>query len=127
MTDTSFVPERGHFIYINHSPAQGQEIPSYHPMLVVSTKAFNEKTGLVIGFPMTHALRHETNPFAVAVRMKDTDAPSFVLANQPKSFDWRARQANPHPWGGVHRDILKRALEKFDAICGITDMVSDAT
>jgi mRNA interferase MazF len=30
-------------------------MPDDHPMLVISTKAFNERTGLVVGFPMTHA------------------------------------------------------------------------
>jgi mRNA interferase MazF len=52
-------------IFINHSPAKGQEIPDQHPMLVLSPRSFNEKTGIVIGFPMTHSELHKDNPFAL--------------------------------------------------------------
>jgi hypothetical protein len=45
-----------------------------------------------------------------------------AFAHQPKSFDWRARQAKPHPWGGIHPSMLKIALEKFDTICGISEL-----
>lgn len=121
MTSAQFVPERGRFIYINHSPAEGEEIPSYDPMLVISTRTFSERTGLVIGFPMTHSARHESNPFAVPVKGKASDPSSYILAHQPKSFDWRARQASPHPWGEAQPGILKKVLERFDAICGISD------
>jgi mRNA interferase MazF len=36
-----------------------------HPMLVLSPKPFNERTGIVIGLPMTPAAFNETNPFAI--------------------------------------------------------------
>jgi mRNA interferase MazF len=36
-----------------------------HPMLVLSTKAFNDRTGIVIGLPMTPAASKVTNPFAI--------------------------------------------------------------
>ncbi|MEO5931960.1 MAG: type II toxin-antitoxin system PemK/MazF family toxin [Duganella sp.] len=67
MTPAGWIPERSEIIYIQHRPHAGDEMPGVHPLLVVSTRQFNEKTGIVIGFPMTHAARHKTNPFAVAV------------------------------------------------------------
>lgn len=85
-------------------------------MLVASTRAFNERTGIVIGFPMTHADFHADNPFAIEI-----DGPkgrAYVLANQPKSFDWRARGAKKHPWGGGHSDRLDEALVILGQICG---------
>ena len=33
-----------------------------HPLLVLSPSAFNERTGIVIGLPMTTAAYNETNP-----------------------------------------------------------------
>ena len=33
-------------------------------MLVLSSKAFNQRKNLVIGLPMTHVPSNETNPFA---------------------------------------------------------------
>ena len=45
----------------------------------------------------------------------------YVLAFQPKSFDWRARHARPHPWGGGHGKVLAAVLKKLDAICGVCE------
>jgi mRNA interferase MazF len=59
-----WTPERGEIIFIEHSSQAGDEIPGLHPMLVCSTRIFNERTGIVIGFPMTHAEFHADNPFA---------------------------------------------------------------
>lgn len=114
----NWVPERAEIIYIQHSPQAGKEMSSFHPMLVSSTRAFNEKTGIVIGFPMTHAAFNADNPFAVGVKGPDKEV-GYVLAFQPKSFDWRAREACGHPWGGGHDAVLEEALHKLSEICGI--------
>jgi mRNA interferase MazF len=113
-----WVPERAEIIYIEHSPHVGKEMPGLHPMLVCSTQAFNDRAGVVIGFPMTHAAFNADNPFALAVR-GPKDEVGYVLAFQPKSFDWRARNARPHPWGAGHGLVLKAALKKLDAICAV--------
>lgn len=87
-------------------------------MLVTSTRAFNERTGIVIGFPMTHAAFNADNPFAVSVQGPKGEV-GYVLAFQPKSFDWRERSARPHPWGDGHVKVLTVVLSKLDAICGV--------
>lgn len=89
-----------------------------HPMMVASTRAFNERTGIVIGFPMTHAEVNADNLFAVPVK-GPRDEVAYILAFQPKSFDWKARSARPHAWGGGHENVLEAALRKLDTICGI--------
>ena len=113
-----WIPERGDIIYV--SPHAGKEMPGFHPLLVASPKIFNERTGIVIGFPMTHAAFNADNPFAVAVQGPKGEI-GYVLAHQPKSFDWVERGASTHPWGGGHANVLKAVLSKIDAICGICD------
>ena len=113
-----WVPERAEIIFIEHSPHVGKEMPGLHPLLVCSTKAFAERTSVVIGFPMTHAEFNADNPFAIAVKGPKNEL-GYVLAFQPKSFDWRARNARQHPWGCGHDKVLFAALEKLDAICGV--------
>jgi mRNA interferase MazF len=115
-----WVPQRGEIIYVNHSPQAGKEMPGVHPLLVASAQAFNERTGIVIGFPMTHAQFNADNPFAVAVQGPKKEI-GYVLAFQPKSFDWVERGATPHPWGVGHDKVLEAALGKLDSICGICD------
>lgn len=71
-----------------------------HPFLVLSPKAFNERTSLVIGLPMTTASYNADNPFAICVGVaggRKAGHASFVLCHQPKSFDWRLRGGAPHP------------------------------
>ncbi|AEI81601.1 protein PemK (plasmid) [Cupriavidus necator N-1] len=58
-------------------------------------RPFNERTSIVIGLPMTTAAYNETNPFAIKFQ-GPKEKVSYVLAHQPKSFDWRARNAKAH-------------------------------
>ena len=96
----AWVPDRQDIIWIDCNPQIGREMHDVHPMLVLSPRAFNEKTSLVVGLPMTTAVYNADNPFAVTV--KDTSGgkagkTAYVLCHQPKSFDWRLRGAKPHP------------------------------
>ncbi|WP_265645874.1 type II toxin-antitoxin system PemK/MazF family toxin [Verminephrobacter aporrectodeae] len=113
-----WVPERAEIIFIQYSPHVGKEMPSDHPMLVVSVKEFALRTGIVMGLPMTHAEHHADNPFAVAAAGAQGEV-GYVLTNQPKSFDWRERNARPHPWGGGHTKLLAAALKRLDAVFGV--------
>jgi mRNA interferase MazF len=95
-----WIPERQHVIWIDCNPQRENEIRDVHPFLVLSPKAFNERTSLVIGLPMTTASYNADNPFAVAVGVaggRKTGQVSYVLCHQPKSFDWRLRGGAPHP------------------------------
>jgi len=80
--------------------------------LALSPKAFNERTGIVIGLPMTTAAFNETNPFAVKFAGPRRKA-GYILGRQPKSFDWRVRHAKPHPWKQI--PAAQRFVELDDA------------
>ena len=55
MSRAVWVPERQDIIWINFNPQAGREMRDMHPMLVLSPKAFNDRTSIVIGFPMSTA------------------------------------------------------------------------
>jgi mRNA interferase MazF len=44
---------------------------------------------------------------------------SYILGHQPKSFDWRARNAKPHPLKRVPDDAYARACETLNQIIEI--------
>jgi mRNA interferase MazF len=113
-------PERGDIVWIQHDPQAGREMKGLHPMLVISPMAFNERTGIVIGFPMTHAEFNADSPFAIAVQGPKKEI-GYVLCHQPKSFDWAVRGAGKHPWGAAPKQVLREALDRLDAICGICE------
>lgn len=117
-TGKLWAPERGDMIWIDFTPQAGQEMKNEHPMLVLSPKAFNVRTGIVIGLPMTHAAFNETNPFAVKFT-SSTGEVCFVLTHQPKSFDWRKRAARPHPWKQVPATVFEAARESLNDIIAI--------
>ena len=84
-----------------------------HPFLVLSPRAFNDRTSLVIGLPMTTAPYIAGNPFAVQVGTasgRKAGAGSFVLCHQPKSFDWRMRGGKPHGGMQVSDDAFAQVL-----------------
>ncbi|MGC2033204.1 MAG: type II toxin-antitoxin system PemK/MazF family toxin [Steroidobacteraceae bacterium] len=111
-------PDRRDMIWINCNPQAGREMKDIHPLLVLSPREFNERTGIVIGMPMTTATYNDTNPFAVKIA-GPRGAASYILAHQPKSFDWRARQAKPHPSKRVPEECYARACETLNQIIDI--------
>ncbi len=99
-TAATWVPDRQDVIWIDCNPQAGQEMRDIHPFLALSPRAFNDRTSLVIGLPMTTATYNADNPFAVVAGTAGgakAGKTSYVLCHQPKSFDWRVRQASPHP------------------------------
>lgn len=110
-----WVPDRGEIIWIDCNPQAGREMRDMHPMLVLSPKAFNARTSLVIGLPMTSSTSNEGNPFALDIS-RSADQRSFILCHQPKSFDWRHRNASPHPWRKVTAGQLADACEGLNDI-----------
>lgn len=116
--NTLWSPDRRDMIWIDFNPQVGSEMKNEHPMLVLSPKAFNERTGIVIGLPMTHTPSNETNPFAIKFTTTKGEV-SFVLTHQPKSFDWRKCGARPHPWKQVPAHLFEAACESLNGIVSI--------
>jgi mRNA interferase MazF len=105
-------------IWIEFNPQSGREMKDVHPLVVLSPREFNARTGIVIGLPMTTASYNETNPFAVRFSGHRGVA-SYILCQQPKSFDWRARHAKPHPFKKVPADSYANACETLNQIIEI--------
>jgi mRNA interferase MazF len=111
-------PERRDVIWIDCNPQAGREMKNIHPLLVLSPRAFNERTGIVIGLPMTTAPYNDTNPFAIRF-VGARGVVSYILAHQPKSFDWRCRGAKAHPLKQAPEEIFSLACEALNQIIAI--------
>jgi mRNA interferase MazF len=102
--DMAYVPERGDIVWLSFDPQAGHEQKGHRPALVLSPKAYNSKTGLMLCCPMTKVKGY---PFEVAL----ADAkPSTALADQVKSLDWRARKAKKK--GAATKAEVTEALAK---------------
>ncbi|MEB3335991.1 MAG: type II toxin-antitoxin system PemK/MazF family toxin [Leptolyngbyaceae bacterium] len=114
-----WIPDRQDLIWIDCNPQVGQEMRDVHPFLVLSPGIFNHKTSLVIGLPMTTAEYNADNPFAVAIGKasgRRGSKTSYVLCHQPKSFDWRMRDAKPHPLGKLNQDLFLQVCDRLNKI-----------
>jgi mRNA interferase MazF len=119
MVKAAWVPDRQEIIWIDCNPQAGCEMRDVHPFLVLSPRAFNDKTSLVIGLPMTTAEYNADNPFAVAAGNaagRKAGKTSYVLCHQPKSFDWRLRGANPHPLDRLNDAYFMQVCERLNQI-----------
>jgi mRNA interferase MazF len=115
-----WAPDRRDVIWIDCNPQAGKEMRDVHPLLVLSPKAFNERTGIVIGLPMTTAEFNATNPFAVRFAGAK-GVMSYILTHQPKSFDWRVRMAKAHPMKQVPEPVFAQACESLNQIIAICE------
>ena len=118
----TWVPQRQDIIWIDCNPQAGREMRDLHPFLVLSPRSFNDRTSLVIGLPMTTAEYNADNPFAVVAGVASgakAGKTSYVLCHQPKSFDWRARHAAPHPMKRLHDAAFAQACELLNQIIAL--------
>ncbi|NOZ78097.1 MAG: mRNA-degrading endonuclease [Acidobacteria bacterium] len=104
-----YVPEQGDIVAITLDPQAGHEQKGRRPALVVSKGLFNRGTGLAIVCPLTRTRRGF--PFHVPVRGGGVEG--FVMVEQVKSIDFRARRAVR-----IERasdDLLSEVLSILDA------------
>jgi mRNA interferase MazF len=104
------VPKKGDFIAVTFDPQSGHEQRGRRPALVVSNTLFNEQTGLTIVCPLT--ITDRGYPFHVVVT-ESRDVRGFVMVEQVKSIDYRAREAKLI--GKASDRILDEVLSILDA------------
>ncbi len=87
---TGYVPDRGDLVMLDFTPQSGHEQAGRRPALVLSPSRYNAAAGLALVCPITS--RQKGYPFEVALG-KSGPVTGVILADQAKSVDWRARQA----------------------------------
>jgi len=83
-------PARGDLVWISLTPQAGHEQAGRRPALVVSPLEYNARVGLALMCPITS--RVKGYPFEV-VLPDHLEISGVVLADQIKSLDWKARNA----------------------------------
>ena len=106
----AYLPKKGDFVAVTFDPQSGHEQRGRRPALVVSNTLFNKHTGLAIVCPLTNTDRGF--PFHVPVA-KDPNVTGFVMVEQVKSIDFRARDAKRI--GKASDRVLEEVLSILDA------------
>jgi mRNA interferase MazF len=106
-----YVPEAGDIVWLNFTPQAGHEQAGHRRAVVISPRAYNDRTSLVICCPITTSVKNY--PFEVRT---SSSPQSVVLAEQVKSLDWRIRNAKRK--GAVSSDELAEVRAKVVAVIG---------
>ncbi|APX10040.1 type II toxin-antitoxin system PemK/MazF family toxin (plasmid) [Vibrio parahaemolyticus] len=108
-----YVPNRNDIIWLDFEPVKGKEIGKYRPALVLSSKEYNQKTGLLICCPISTSIRgHSTE-----VPVHNLDKPSVVASSLIQTLSWKDRKAKKIAVAesGVMQDVLLRLIPLIGA------------
>jgi len=105
---TSYFPDRCDVVWLDYDPQLGHEQSGKRPALVISPRAYNQKVGLALFYPITSQIKGY--PFEVPVEL--TKIHGVVLADQIKSLDWKAR--NVQYIEKAPEELLTEARKKLD-------------
>jgi mRNA interferase MazF len=106
----SYIPKQGDIIAITFDPQSGHEQKRRRPAFVISKDLFNRSTGLAIVCPITNTKRDF--PFHVPIS-KGNDLTGYIMVEQVKSVDFRARRAKRIEPGD--EELLAEVLSILDA------------
>ncbi len=85
-----YVPDRGDIVWIEFNPQSGREQAGRRPALILSPASYNRLSELALMCPITN--RKKGYPFEVQMP-ENSPVSGVVLADQVKTADWRARNA----------------------------------
>lgn len=84
-----YIPERFDIIFLDFESKKSKEIGKYRPALVLSSKEYNKKTGLLICCPISTSIRGHLNE----VPIDGLDKPSVIASALIQTLSWKDRKA----------------------------------
>jgi mRNA interferase MazF len=120
---THYVPERNDIVWLDFEPTRGKEIGKYRPALVLSSEAYNQRTGLLICCPISSSIRG----VATEVSVSNLDQPSVVASNLIQTLSWRDRKAKliVTADNGVINQVLVRIIPLIGADQVLEQFIED--
>ena len=108
-----YIPQRNDIVWLDFEPVKGKEIGKYRPALVLSSKEYNQKSGLLICCPISTSIRGGVTE----VPVKNLDKPSVVAASLIQTLSWADRSVKliTTADSGVMEDVLLRIIPLIGA------------
>lgn len=116
MSIRTHIPDAGDIININFNPQAGSEQAGRRPALVLSPKAYSEKTGLAVVCPITN--KAKGYPFEVPLP-QDLGVTGVILVDHVKSLALEPRDAQFRC--KAPQDVLDDVRGKLGALLGTQD------
>lgn len=115
-----YIPDRNDIVFLDFEPTKGKEIGKYRPALVLSSKAYNQKSGLLICCPISTSIRGA----ATEVPIDNLESPSVVASNLINTLDWSERKVKKvaEAEQGVIEEVILRLIPLIGADLVISDL-----
>ena len=117
MAPAQYIPERRDVVWLDFEPAKGTEIGKYRPALVLSSREYNHKTGLLICCPIGGSIRGG----ATEVPISDLDKPSVITAGLVQTLSWKERRIRKTITAS--RDEFRETLLRLLPLIGATEVL----
>jgi len=117
VTDPGYIPQRRDVVWLDFEPTRGREIGKYRPALVMSSRDYNRRTGLLICCPVSTSIRGG----ATEVPIAQLDRPSVVAANLVQTLAWKERKAKQIVTATPTE--FRRALQRLLPLLGALDIL----
>ena len=114
-----YVPERFDIIFLDFEPKKGKEIGKYRPALVLSSKEYNKKTGLLICCPVSTSIRGHLSEVLVDGLAK----PSVIASGIIQTLAWQARKAKFIK--KVNNEIFEAVLQRLLPLIGAHEFLEN--
>ena len=109
---SKYIPDRFDVILLDFEPKKGKETGKYRPALVLSSKIYNQKTGLLICCPISTSIRGHLSE----VPIDDLEKPSVIASSIIQTLSWQARKAKFIT--KVSRETFEAVLQRFLPLIG---------
>ena len=115
MVAREYVPDCGDLLWLDFSPQAGHEQAGRRPAVVLSPRAYNDKSHLAIVCPITS--RVKGYPFEVTLP-QGLPIAGVILADHLKSVDWGERRAERA--GRVPKRVIEEVLSRLAPLLGLS-------
>ncbi len=84
-----YIPKRNDIVWLDFEPTKGKEIGKYRPAFVLSSEAYNQKSGLIICCPISTSARG----MPTEVHIDNIDNKQSVIATHLiQTLSWKERK-----------------------------------
>jgi mRNA interferase MazF len=106
-------------VSLDFEPTKGKEIGKYRPALVLSSRDYNRKAGLLICCPISTSIRGG----ATEVPLSALDKPSVVAASLVQTLAWKERKVKKI--ATAEQGEFQETLLKLLPLIGATEILEN--
>lgn len=121
VTKKEYIPDRNDIAFLDFNPTKGKEIGNYRPALVLTSKNYNSKLGLLICCPISTSIRG----YNTEVTVDNLDKPCVVAANLVHTLSWKDREIKFKKKAA--KGVLEEVLLKLSTVIGADKVFIDHT